>query len=40
LDGIDELTDEMRGLAVDLDRMDELMPQMLPVLRTTIDSYR
>ncbi|MGW4096493.1 MMPL/RND family transporter [Mycobacterium sp. NPDC004974] len=38
LDGIDKLTDQMQGLTADMDRMDQLMPQMLPVLRTTIDS--
>lgn len=38
LDGIDNLTEQMQGLTVDMDRMDQLMPQMLPVLRTTIDS--
>ncbi|WP_078281225.1 RND family transporter [Mycobacteroides franklinii] len=38
LDGIDNLTEQMQGLTTDMDRMDQLMPQMLPVLRTTIDS--
>lgn len=38
IDGIDALTDQMGGVVVDMDRMDTLMPQMLPVLRTTIDS--
>jgi len=40
LDGIDTLTDKMQKLTVDMDRMDELMPQMLPVLRETIDSMK
>lgn len=38
LDGIDELTDKMQTLTADMDRMDQLMPQMLPVLQQTIDS--
>ncbi|MBP2454712.1 MMPL/RND family transporter [Mycolicibacterium lutetiense] len=38
LDGIDGLTDQMQTLTGDMDHMDELMPQMLPVLRATIDS--
>lgn len=40
LDGIGQLTDEMQGLTIDMDRMDELMPQMLPILRSTIDSMK
>lgn len=40
LDGIDTLTDKMQTLTADMDRMDELMPQMLPVLQTTIDSMK
>jgi len=38
LDGIDTLTDQMQGLTTDMDHMDQVMPQMLPVLRSTIDS--
>ena len=40
LDGIDTLTDKMQTLTVDMDRMDQLMPQMLPELRSTIDSMK
>ncbi|MGV0740678.1 RND family transporter [Mycobacterium syngnathidarum] len=40
LDGIDTLTDKMQTLTVDMDRLDELMPQMLPQLRTSIDSMK
>ncbi|SOX55462.1 MMPL family transporter [Mycobacterium ahvazicum] len=38
IDGIDALSDQIQGLTTDLDRMDQLMPQMLPILRSTIDS--
>lgn len=38
LDSVDVLADQMHGLIADMDHMDQLMPQMLPVLRTTIDS--
>lgn len=38
LDGIDALTDQIEGLTTDMDHMDKVMPQMLPVLRNTIDS--
>ncbi|OHU21664.1 hypothetical protein BKG76_13805 [Mycobacteroides franklinii] len=38
LDSVDVLADQMNGLIADMDKMDQLMPQMLPVLRTTIDS--
>ncbi|WP_051288508.1 RND family transporter [Mycobacterium sp. URHD0025] len=40
LDGIDTLTDKMQTLTTDMDRMDQLMPQMLPELRSTIDSMK
>ncbi|MFV8243259.1 RND family transporter [Mycolicibacterium peregrinum] len=40
LDGIDKLTDEMQGLTIDMDRMDQLMPQMLPVLQDTIGTMK
>ncbi|MGV0806387.1 MMPL/RND family transporter [Mycolicibacterium setense] len=40
LDGIDTLTDKMQTLTVDMDRLDELMPQMLPVLEQTIGSMK
>jgi len=38
LDGIDTLTDQFSAMTVDLDKMDQLLPQMIPVLQTTIDS--
>jgi RND superfamily putative drug exporter len=38
LDGIDALTDQLSGLTTDLDKLDQLLPQMLPELRSTIDS--
>jgi RND superfamily putative drug exporter len=38
LDGIDALADQIQGLTTDLDRLDHLLPQMLPVLQNTIDS--
>ncbi|GAB1813085.1 MMPL/RND family transporter [Mycobacterium sp. MUNTM1] len=40
LDGIDAITDELQGLTTDLDRLDQLMPQMLPILKSTIDSMK
>ncbi|MGC7322663.1 MMPL family RND transporter, partial [Mycobacteroides abscessus subsp. massiliense] len=33
LDSVDVLADQMHGLIADMDHMDQLMPQMLPVLR-------
>jgi len=38
LDGVDQLTDQLSGLTTDLDKMDQLLPQMLPVLHSTIGS--
>lgn len=38
LDGIDTLAHQIQGLTVDLDRLDQLLPQMLPVLQNTIES--
>ncbi|MGV0048665.1 RND family transporter [Mycobacterium colombiense] len=38
LDGIDALADQIQGLTTDLDRLDHLLPQMLPVLQNTINS--
>lgn len=38
LDGIDALADQIQGLTTDLDRLDHLLPQMLPVLQKTISS--
>jgi RND superfamily putative drug exporter len=38
LDGVDALTDQLSGLTTDLDKLDQLLPQMLPELRSTIDS--
>jgi RND superfamily putative drug exporter len=38
LDGIDQLAEQVQGLTIDLDRLDQLLPQMLPVLQNTIDS--
>lgn len=40
LDGINTLTDEMEELLPDMDRLNELMPQMLPVLREQIESMK
>ena len=38
MDGIDQLDEQIQGLTVDMDRLDKLLPQMLPVLQNTIDS--
>ncbi|GFG85002.1 MMPL/RND family transporter [Mycolicibacter algericus] len=38
LDGVDQLAQQIQGLTIDIDRLDELMPQMLPVLRENIES--
>lgn len=38
LDGIDALADQIQGLTTDLDRLDHLLPQMLPVLQNTIST--
>lgn len=38
LDGIDRLSDQLSDLTTDLDRMDQLLPQMIPVLQSTVDS--
>ncbi|WP_046301526.1 RND family transporter [Mycobacterium sp. UM_Kg27] len=38
MDGIDQLAEQIQGLTIDIDRLDELMPRMLPVLRENIDS--
>ncbi|OBG85162.1 hypothetical protein A5698_04405 [Mycobacterium sp. E136] len=40
LDGIDTLADQISSLTVDLDRLDELLPQMLPLLENTIGSMK
>jgi len=40
IDGIDQLAAQIDGLLVDLDHLDELMPQLLPVLQQTIDSMK
>jgi len=40
LDGIDELADQISGLTGDLDRMDQLMPQLLADFPATIDSMK
>ena len=40
LDGVDKLADQVQGLTIDIDRLDELLPQMLPVLQKTIDSMK
>lgn len=40
IDGIDTLSDQLQGLTTDLDRLDQLMPQMLPILKSTIDSMK
>ncbi|OBG40426.1 RND family transporter [Mycolicibacter heraklionensis] len=38
MDGIDQLDEQIQNLTVDMDRLDQLLPQMLPVLQNTIDS--
>jgi len=40
LDGIDELADQISGLTGDLDRIDQLMPQLLADFPATIDSMK
>jgi putative drug exporter of the RND superfamily len=40
LDGIDELSDQISGLAVDLDHLDRLMPQLLADFPKTIDTMK
>jgi RND superfamily putative drug exporter len=40
LDGIDELSDQLSGLTVDLDHLDRLMPQLLADFPKTIDSMK
>jgi RND superfamily putative drug exporter len=40
LDGIDTLADQIQGLTIDLDRLDQLLPQMLPVLQETIGTMK
>lgn len=40
MDGIDQLTEKMQGLTLDMDRMDLTMPEMLPPLQDTIDSMK
>lgn len=40
LDGIDELADQISGLTGDLDRLDQLMPQLLADFPATIDSMK
>lgn len=40
LDGIDELSDQISGLTIDLDHMDRLMPQLLADFPKTIDSMK
>ncbi len=38
MDGIDQLDERIQLLTADMDRLDQLLPQMLPVLRNTVDS--
>ncbi|MEO6794555.1 MAG: RND family transporter, partial [Mycobacterium sp.] len=38
MDGIDQLTEEMHGLTLDMDHLDVVLPQMLPVLQNTVES--
>ncbi|MEB3020401.1 MMPL/RND family transporter [[Mycobacterium] crassicus] len=38
MDGIDQLTEEMGLLTMDMDHLDEVLPRMLPVLRDTVES--
>ena len=40
LDGVDKLADQVQGLTIDLDRLDHLLPQMLPLLEKAIDSMK
>src|SRR6185312_16812261 len=40
IDGVDTLSDQLQGLTTDLDRLDHLIPQMLPILKSTIDSMQ
>jgi RND superfamily putative drug exporter len=40
LDGIDTLAGQIQGLTIDLDRLDKLLPQMLPVLQSTIETMK
>ncbi|RAV18324.1 MMPL family RND transporter [Mycolicibacterium sp. GF69] len=40
LDGIDTLANQIQGITVDMDRLDQLLPQMLPVLENTIESMK
>ncbi|BBY44822.1 membrane protein [Mycolicibacterium celeriflavum] len=40
LDGIDTLAGQIQGVTVDMDRLDQLLPQMLPVLENTITSMK
>jgi RND superfamily putative drug exporter len=40
LDGIDTLAGQIQGLTIDLDRLDHLLPQMLPVLQDTIATMK
>ncbi|MDV3125966.1 RND family transporter [Mycobacterium sp. 21AC1] len=40
LDGIDKLADQIQGLTSDIDRLDHLLPQMLPVLQDTIGTMK
>lgn len=40
LDGIDELSDQISGLTVDLDHLNRLMPQLLADFPKTIDSMK
>ena len=40
LDGVDKLANQIQGLTIDMDRLDHLLPQMLPVLEKTIDSMK
>jgi RND superfamily putative drug exporter len=40
LDGVDEISDQLQGLTGDLDRLDQLLPQMLATLPPTIKSMQ
>ena len=40
LDGIDEITEKLQGLTGDLDRLDQLMPQLVADFPKTIDSMK
>lgn len=40
LDGVDAMTDDIQQLLPDMHQLDSLMPQMVPLMRSTIDSMK